>query len=572
MLSRAILSGRSRLITHSFSRSRTLATKSGLQEERTKQVVEDIKRLQYQLESRQKQTSAPFEKVDDQEIAAIYKELAAPIPVKPKISPNYLESLRLKFLDTRPLVEAHETPALTDGSVTQPNALINEEEKKKAMQDLSVEDFEQLIYANALAKRPKEAQQAFDLMPKYNLTPSVKAVNHLMDAYANTNNLDQVVSLFKGLDHMGLKADMYTYASLIKAFVGNKRLDDAFVLFEKMKEMTLIPSQPIFSSLISGCLKSNQLDRAWQVFDSMRLSYHQPDEVSFTLMLHACAKQGEVERALNLFEDMAGHHLYPTDVTFNVLINACAKRPDYYNEAFSLLDQMQSSYGFSPDRITFNTLLMACARKKDLAQARRILDFMWQDAHLSPDHHTYTNLFWCYASHHPSPSSPAIPKDNKTSTALSTEHTFASRQSPTTRSQVIQEAHWLFKQIPETVERTSGLLNAYLAIHVSHKQPVSSCLKIYHQLFNHHKVQRDAFTFSHMLDYCYKTKNHDLAWKVWEDYQDFLEERIKSGQSTLSLSEQKAKENQAKSLAIKEGWTDQQQQQLAVLMANTLGR
>ena len=76
-----------------------------------------------------------------------------------------MESLRLKFLDTRPLVEAHETPALTDGSVTQPNALINEEEKKKAMQDLSVEDFEQLIYANALAKRPKEAQQAFDLMP-----------------------------------------------------------------------------------------------------------------------------------------------------------------------------------------------------------------------------------------------------------------------------------------------------------------------------------------------------------------------------------------------------------------------
>ncbi|KAI8370861.1 hypothetical protein EDC96DRAFT_552409 [Choanephora cucurbitarum] len=269
--------------------------------------------------------------------------------------------------------------------------------------------------------------------------------------------------------------------------------------------MSLIPSQPIFSSLISGCLKSNQFDRAWEVFDSMRLSYHQPDEVSFTLMLHACAK-------------------------------------------------MQSSYGFSPDRITFNTLLMACARKKDLVQARRILDFMWQDTTslLSPDHHTYTNLFWCYASYQPTAKTKV--------------------ETPTTRTQMIQEVHWLFKQMPQTVQRTSGLLNAYLAIHVSHKQPMSTCLKIYNKLFAQYKVNHDGFTFSHMLDYCYKTKEHDLAWKVWEDYQDFLEERSRLGHASTTLSEQKAIENEKHVLAIKEGWTDQQQQQLAVLMANTLGR
>ncbi|KAI8326854.1 hypothetical protein EDC96DRAFT_556025 [Choanephora cucurbitarum] len=292
-----------------------------------------------------------------------------------------------------------------------------------------------------------------------------------------------------------------------------------------MKEMSLIPSQPIFSSLISGCLKSNQFDRAWEVFDSMRLSYHQPDEVSFTLMLHACAK-------------------------------------------------MQSSYGFSPDRITFNTLLMACARKKDLVQARRILDFMWQDTTslLSPDHHTYTNLFWCYASYQPTAKTKVESQPKETTTALSTERHRLSMQAPTTRTQMIQEVHWLFKQMPQTVQRTSGLLNAYLAIHVSHKQPMSTCLKIYNKLFAQYKVNHDGFTFSHMLDYCYKTKEHDLAWKVWEDYQDFLEERSRLGHASTTLSEQKAIENEKHVLAIKEGWTDQQQQQLAVLMANTLGR
>ncbi len=33
-----------------------------------------------------------------------------------------------------------------------------------SIQDISLTDFEQLIYANALTKRPTEAQQAFNLM------------------------------------------------------------------------------------------------------------------------------------------------------------------------------------------------------------------------------------------------------------------------------------------------------------------------------------------------------------------------------------------------------------------------
>lgn len=111
------------------------------------------------------------------------------------------------------------------------------------MQDLTLIDFEQLIYANALAKRPKEAEQAFDLMEKYNVTPSIRSVNHLMDAYANTNNIEQTISTFKRLDELNLKPDIYSYGSLIKAFVASKRLEDAFIIFEKMKKTAMIPSQ-----------------------------------------------------------------------------------------------------------------------------------------------------------------------------------------------------------------------------------------------------------------------------------------------------------------------------------------
>lgn len=196
-------------------------------------------------------------------------------------------------------LEGASVSRLTDGSsdasasVTQTvdqHPLDTTSKNPTGLQDLTPTDFEQLIYANALAKRPSEAEQAFDLMAKYNVTASVRALNHLMDAYANTSNLERTIATFKKMDDFGLKPDIFSYGSLIKAFVTNKRLDDAFVIFEKLKKSSMIPSQPIFANLISGCLKENKVEKAWEVFDSMRLSFHQPDEVSFTLMLHACAK------------------------------------------------------------------------------------------------------------------------------------------------------------------------------------------------------------------------------------------------------------------------------------------
>lgn len=286
-----------------------------------------------------------------------------------------------------------------------------------------------------------------------------------------------------------------------------------------------------------------------------------------------------MERALNLFEDMAGYQLYPTDVTFNVLINACAKRPDYYNEAFSLLNQMQEIYGFQPDKITYNTLLTACARKKDLGQARNILRTMWSDVEkngsqslLAPDSQTFTNLFWCYASYIPSGS--AQKKRAMAVTIgvdISTQRQLLPLDLPDKRSKVAKEAQWLFSQLPDfSVQITPALLTAYLALHISQKQ-ASKSIDIYSESFEKFGVQKDAFTFYHMLQYCYNNKDGKMAWKVWEDYQDFLEVRrdeTKDG----TIIEQKTKDSEKNALAIKEGWTGLQQQKMAALMANTLAR
>lgn len=88
------------------------------------------------------------------------------MPIRPKISNDYLEKLRVKFLDTRNhQIEGLATPVLTDGSFKeQPVASPTVTENDTSVGQYKLSDFENLIYVNSLAKRPQEAEQAFQLM------------------------------------------------------------------------------------------------------------------------------------------------------------------------------------------------------------------------------------------------------------------------------------------------------------------------------------------------------------------------------------------------------------------------
>ncbi|KAI9485675.1 MAG: hypothetical protein EXX96DRAFT_546020 [Benjaminiella poitrasii] len=88
-------------------------------------------------------------------------------------------------------------------------------------------------------------------MQTFNHNPTVRSINHLMDAYANVNDLEHVLSIYQRLESFGLEADIYTYAIVIKAFVEAKRLDDAFIIFEHLKKNSIVPNQVCVVSTIS---------------------------------------------------------------------------------------------------------------------------------------------------------------------------------------------------------------------------------------------------------------------------------------------------------------------------------
>lgn len=296
-----------------------------------------------------------------------------------------------------------------------------------------------------------------------------------------------------------------------------------------------------------------------------------------------------MERALNLFEDMIGCQLYPTDVTFNVLINACAKRPDYFEAAFDLLYQMRTVYGFEPDQITYNTLLAACATKKDLKMAREVFRVMLQDAEqngeesrLKPDEHTFGNLFRCYANYNPPTKlNPSAEEEEDNNPASSEDdalvpHTLLPPTLPKRRSEVVQEAKKIFEYVVENAlcSITSTLLTGYLNVHIFQRQR-NECVELYLNAFERFGVERIGYTFLYMLRFAYDNRDTELAWKIWEDYQQFLEDRLSRDEQqngTMDIIERKQREARMLRIQTKEGWTPKHQRELAILMANTLAR
>lgn len=271
--------------------------------------------------------------------------------------------------------------------------------------ELTLAEFNHVIYANMLGGRAEEAMRTYELMRGSGIKPNQRTFANLTMAYAKAGNLDEAVAMFKKLEEEDLTPDVYSYGTLIRAYSEFDRVDDAFRVYEMMKQREVWPNLPVYNSLIVACLRIGDLKRAWGVFEHLRYTIANPDEISYSIMIHACAKNGEVEKAMNLLDEMIENRLVLSDVTFNTLIHACSVRPDYFDEAFRLL-QLMETHGFQPDFYTYNTLIYACARKKNLGLARDIfrdmLDRSLRSQHqdlIKIDSATIANMMWTYASY-----------------------------------------------------------------------------------------------------------------------------------------------------------------------------
>jgi pentatricopeptide repeat protein len=299
--------------------------------------------------------------VQEEDVISLYDALNTPIQSNNsplKLSKNYFDKLKHEFEDIS-------------------NQKYQNLEKKiefgKMNSIPSLEKISQVIHVNAKTNRPAEAQKAFDSIVLLGLKPDVIAYNHLMAAYAKVARPNDVVDIMNTMKKNGIAPDMISYSTLISAHVKNEDLNSAFDVYEQMKKDGQRPNQIVYSTLIKGCIVKKQFDRAWKTFNHFR-EHEQPDGIAYSIMIRVCSYTKDAERALDLFEEMASYNIPTNRDTYNSVIKACGSRPDYYNDAFNLMEQMILN-GFELNSESYSILFEIVAENGDIERAR----LLWND-------------------------------------------------------------------------------------------------------------------------------------------------------------------------------------------------
>ncbi|KAF9562031.1 hypothetical protein EC968_005392 [Mortierella alpina] len=457
------------------------------------------------------------------------------------------------------------TPAVSATNEADTNALAFQK-----IRSLGVDEWNKLIYVNALEGNAGNAEQVMKLMEEVGVQPNMESFDHLMEAYANGGNLRKAQGTIEMILKNGLVPSMNAYNSLMRIHVKSRDISSAFQVFEALKKHHN-PDVAVFTNLVKGCLRAQEYDLGWKIFDQMQRSGATPVESTYALMIHACAKTDQVEKALDIFKTYPTRNLQPTDATFNSLIHACAMRPDYFVTAFALLNEMQNVYGFEPDVETYNTLLFACSKRQDLLTARRVFQKVVQldnEGVLKLDGITVTNFLWCItewkdmdvhlrnfklnrrnpagqAQIEPTPSQTAPPEPKSTELSMAPTYFLLPEKPPANETEALAEGESVFswfvsrsqkdvaqcmdskvlstgEQQPEDSQKQekrihSRLLNAYLAMYVRHNE-IEKATEIYRELYDQSGTQRDSWTYSTMLEGCYHWKDVDLGAKVFRDW------------------------------------------------------
>ncbi|KAI8910842.1 hypothetical protein EDD86DRAFT_127079 [Gorgonomyces haynaldii] len=512
---------------------------------------------------------------EQDEASLLYQALKMPVqqPVlgtglkAKKLEPNYLKKLELEYENIEKLKN-------------QDLALRNQK-LQPLLEKPSLHTLTELIHVNAITKRSHEAQQAFDKIIEHGLQPDTVAYNHLMNAYAQESNLQKALEIFQQLQQES-KADLVSYATLIKACVKNGELDAGFKLMQDMKSKQIQPNLIIFTNLIHGCLQKGLVERAWSTFDHLKSEIQLPDSITYNLMIYACSKTQDAEKALDLFQEMSDNRLPVSATTFNGLIAACGSRPDYYEQSFSILEQM-AAQDFEPDFQTFKVLLQATARNGDVVRGRMV----WNDlvSRIDPEDTKYDHAI-----------EPLTINDQVLSTMLQLygeamylyekgkryeitdsekpEHELGLEQAPVNLEQLEKESQRIWDMVKSQhqegkLKMTTDLLNKRLLTLLRGKFGVGlENGKAFLQEYERYGLQKNGRTYQMLIESTCNKHFFDQCLEYWQAFKQYdLEQEQRMVQEPQKTNEPVLAEKEREQVRLLEGRGSKQVRKLFMTMA-----
>jgi len=192
--------------------------------------------------------------------------------------------------------------------------------------------------------------------------------NTVIAALSKSNMPEKALEMFNNMKRAGIKANKYTYTSLIKSC--KLSLDMQEILYE-MKETGISPDIVTYNTMIRTLCDRLQWYEAKKFVAEMAQGGLKPNSMTYGFLMAGLFRAGKFSACLTLFESacadsrtaalMENVHLYTTAVS-------AAAALKNHDKAFDLVSRMSSS-GIQPNIKTLTALLNACtsAGRADLA-------------------------------------------------------------------------------------------------------------------------------------------------------------------------------------------------------------
>lgn len=210
---------------------------------------------------------------------------------------------------------------------------------------------------------------------KYQISPNTVVYSTLIHGWAKQNDAKRALAIFNQMKDEGVPCNAVTYNCMIHACVRVGDTQGALDLLYSMKGLVKA-DKFTYSTIIKGYCGRGEIENALSLFESMLAEGLTPDLVIYNTLLDGCVKTRFHDVCDKLLDDMVTEwRISPNSYTLSILIKRFGRQGDLLR-AFELVDEFPRKYGFRANAHVWTCLISACVSHGRLVTAECVFAAM----------------------------------------------------------------------------------------------------------------------------------------------------------------------------------------------------
>lgn len=224
-----------------------------------------------------------------------------------------------------------------------------------------------LINMYSRSGRTECARKSFDILFEKNLV----SYNTIVDAYAKNLNSEEAFEFFHEIEHTGIGANSFTFASLLSGAASIGAIGKGEQIHGRVLKSGFGSDQCINNALISMYSRCGNIEAALQVFYEMG----DRNVISWTSIITGLAKHGFARKALKMFHEMLEAGVNPNEVTYIAVLSACS-HAGLIDEGWRHFNSMYKIHGVVPRMEHYACMVDLLGRSGSLLEVIEFINSM----------------------------------------------------------------------------------------------------------------------------------------------------------------------------------------------------